>query len=138
MARKNTPSTYTCSICSVTGHNARTCPSKSAGTKSATQIVKEMRAAKRLIREARKAAKIAAKAVEAPVSEEVTIDPLLLEIEQDERERDAADLEAAIAATTVVEEEPAEKEQEIMGLTADPDILSILRSLGIDTSSVEG
>ena len=56
MAIKNTPPSYKCSICGVLGHNARTCPTK-ATAPSATRALAERRAAKRAIREARKAAK---------------------------------------------------------------------------------
>jgi hypothetical protein len=44
MARKNTPAQYTCSVCSILGHNKRTCPSLGLAPKATP--VKKPRAKK--------------------------------------------------------------------------------------------
>ena len=125
MARVNTPSKYKCGSCGTLGHNARACPTKSSGP-SATQLLKQQRADKRAAKAAIKAAKAAAKAAPVVVAEPVVdtfvpavvahVDALLAEIEEERRiarERDAADLDAAIAATEpIVAEVPVIAEVE--------------------------
>jgi hypothetical protein len=76
MARSNTPVSYKCGFCVKLGHNARTCPNRDNGVKSDAQKLKEQRAEKRVIREARKAEKEAKKLARS------TPDAIQQEIEQ--------------------------------------------------------
>jgi colicin import membrane protein len=105
---------------------------------------------------AAKAAKAAAKApyvatvepvivikpfIEEPVVDEVVsepvapvveyVDALLREIEEDERARDAADLEAAIAATMPAAADEVDTSE---ALAADPDLAALLASIGVNAA----
>ena len=102
----------------------------------------ERDAAKAAAKAAKAAAKAGTAAVVAPVvvdevvSEPVApvveyVDALLREIEEDERARDAADLEAAIAATTPA---TADEVDTSAALAADPDLAALLASIGVDAA----
>lgn len=91
---------------------------------------------------AAKAAKVAAKAGTVVVVEPVVdtfipavvahVDALIAEIEQDERERDAADLEAAIAATAPVVDEVVVAEPTVV--VEDADLAALLAAIGHDAA----
>ena len=59
------------------------------------------------------------------------VDALIAEIEEDERARDAADLEAAIAATTPAAADEVDTSE---ALAADPDLAALLASIGVDAA----
>ena len=100
------------------------------------------RAAAKAERDAAKAAKVAAKAGTVVVVEPVVdtfvpavvahVDALIAEIEQDERERDAADLEAAIAATAPVVDEVVVAEPTVV--VEDADLAALLAAIGHDAA----
>jgi len=112
MARSNTPVSYKCGFCVKLGHNARTCPNRDNGVKSDAQKLKEQRAEKRVIREARKAEKEAKKILrsspiaileeieqmlaEAKAHNDITV---IEEIEAEENECNATKFDVAFAAT---------------------------------------
>lgn len=122
--------------------------------KEAEKVAKaEARAAAKAERDAAKAAakaaKAAAKAPYVAVVEPVIVikpflednfvpdvvahvDALIAEIEQDERERDAADLEAAIAATAPVADEVIVAEPTVT--VDDPDLAALLAAIGHDAA----
>ena len=90
---------------------------------------------------AAKAAKVAAKAgtvVVEPVVDTFVpavvahVDALIAEIEQDERERDLADLEAAIAATAPVVDEVVVAEPTVV--VEDADLAALLAAIGHDAA----
>ena len=140
MARKNTPSSYACGSCGLHGHNSRSCSSKKEGTKSATQIMKEMRAAKRAARLARKPMQKA-----TPI-EEIVVESTISEIVE---ETPVATVASEIAEAfgmfnlpnVIVQDSPVQNE-EVMGMMLatddsaiddeDAEVLAILRSLGVD------
>ncbi len=80
MARSNTPLSYKCGFCVKLGHNARTCPDRNGNVKSDAQKLKEQRAEKRVIREARKAEKEAKKILRSsPVAIQQEIEQVIAE-----------------------------------------------------------
>jgi len=93
---------------------------------------------------AAKAAKVAAKAGTIVVVEPVVdtfvpavvanVDALIAEIEQDERERDAADLEAAIAATAPVADADEVVVAEPTVSVEDADLAALLAAIGHDAA----
>lgn len=112
MARSNTPVSYKCGFCVKLGHNARTCPDRNGNVKSDAQKLKEQRAEKRVIREARKAEKEAKKILrsspiaileeieqmlaEAKAHNDITV---IREIEAEENECNVTKFDVAFAAT---------------------------------------
>jgi len=80
MARSNTPLSYKCGFCVKLGHNARTCPDRNGNVKSDAQKLKEQRAEKRVIREARKAEKEAKKILRSsPIAIQQEIEQVIAE-----------------------------------------------------------
>jgi len=112
MARSNTPLSYKCGFCVKLGHNARTCPDRNGNVKSDAQKLKEQRAEKRVIREARKAEKEAKKILRSsPIAIQQEIEQVIAEakahnditvieeIEAEENECSVTKFDVASAAT---------------------------------------
>ena len=111
MARKNTPAQYTCSVCSILGHNKRTCPALVLAPKE--KPVKKPRAKKVAAVEAEVAAPVVT--VEVPVlteADEAEVRDLLAQIEAEEApvEVEACDVEEAFDADADEEREPTDEE----------------------------
>jgi hypothetical protein len=114
MARKNTPSSYKCSVCSTLGHNKRTCPTLGLAPKA--KPVKKPRAKKVAAVEAEVTAPVVT--VEVPVlteADEAEVRDLLAQIEAEEAteapvEVEACDVEEAFDADADEEREPTDEE----------------------------
>jgi|APGre2960657373_1045057.scaffolds.fasta_scaffold58234_1 hypothetical protein len=111
MARKNTPSSYKCSVCSTLGHNKRTCPTLGLAPKE--KPVKKPRAKKVAAVEAEVTAPVVT--VEVPVlteADEAEVRDLLAQIEAEEApvEVEACDVEEAFDADADEEREPTDEE----------------------------